>query len=58
MGDDVTRFIQSIIGVAFVCFMAWTAGYDFDTRGFAAFMVSYLAFAAFVGIYFFPRDDK
>lgn len=36
-------FITACAPIA-VCSLAWLAGFDFDRRGFNAFMVAYIAF--------------
>lgn len=46
-----TRIALAIAGTALVCLGAWMAGFDFNERGWRAFMVYLVAVGAFILIF-------
>lgn len=54
------RTIASILSFAFVVFIAWYAGLDFQNRGFMQAYLIFCAAGAAFGTYIFPfwEEDK
>lgn len=52
------RTATSLLAAATVCGLAWLVGYDFDSRGLAAFITAYFASAAAAFTYFSPGWKK
>lgn len=52
------RSLISILSGLLVCFLAWCGGFDFDSRGAAAFFVALYSLGAVVLVYAYPGWKK
>ena len=48
------RIAYTLLCPAIVCLMAWLAGYNFDERGYTAFLVFYVSLGAALFVWWSP----
>jgi hypothetical protein len=48
------RGLTSLLSGLLVCFLAWCGGFDFDSRGVAAFFVALYSLGAVFIVYTYP----
>ncbi len=54
----IVKFVFAILSPFIVCFGAWCGGFDFDERGFEAFLVFTVTLLCIGGSLTFPEGEK